>query len=199
MAVIDNRSLGLLLACYGDTAQARAAGQAQIREATARGQRAVANIGRGIVTIADLRSGQYEAAVGSCLPVVRDDHPFAAEWMLPELIEAAVRSDQQQVARTAFATLADRTSAAATPWALGIRARCQALLDDGSQAEAAYLEAISQLERTRAAVDLARAHLLYGEVAAPRPTTARRPRPTPHRQRHVPRHGRGRIRRTSRR
>ena len=163
MVGIDSRSLGLLLVCYGDTAEARAAGQAQIREATARGQRAVANIGRGIVAIADLRSGQYEAAVGSCLPVIRDDHPFAAEWMLPELIEAAVRSDQRQVARTAFATLADRTSAAATPWALGIRARCQALLDDTGQAEAAYLEAISQLERSRAAVDLARAHLLYGQ------------------------------------
>jgi DNA-binding CsgD family transcriptional regulator len=123
----------------------------------------VANIGRGIVTLAYLRSGQYEAAVGSCLPVIRDDHPFTAEWLLPELIEAAVRSDQQQVARTAFATLADRTSVAATPWALGIRARCQALLDEGGQAEAAYLEAISQLERSRAAVDLARAHLLYGQ------------------------------------
>jgi DNA-binding CsgD family transcriptional regulator len=159
----DSRSLGLLLVYYGDPAEARAAGQAQIREATARGQGAVANIGRGIVTIADLRSGQYEAAVGSCLPVIRDDHPFTAEWMLPELIEAAVRSDQQQVARTAFATLADRTGAAATPWALGIRARCQALLAEGSQAEAAYLEAISQLERSRAAVDLARAHLLYGQ------------------------------------
>jgi DNA-binding CsgD family transcriptional regulator len=160
---IDGRGLGLLLVCDGDTADARAAGQAQIREATARGQGAVANIGRGIVTMAYLRSGQYEAAVGSCLPVIRDDHPFTAEWLLPELIEAAVRSDQQQVARTAFATLADRTSVAATPWALGIRARCQALLDEGGQAEAAYLEAISQLERSRAAVDLARAHLLYGQ------------------------------------
>jgi DNA-binding CsgD family transcriptional regulator len=160
---VDSRSLGLLLVCYGDTAEARAAGQAQIRESTARGQRAAANIGRGIVTIADLRSGQYEAAVGSCLPVIRDDHPFTAEWLLPELIEAAVRSDQQEVARAAFATLADRTSAAATPWALGIRARCQALLDDDSEAEAAYLEAISQLEHSRAAVDLARAHLLYGQ------------------------------------
>jgi DNA-binding CsgD family transcriptional regulator len=160
---VDGRSLGLLLVCYGDTAEARAAGQAQIREATARGQGGVASIGRGIVTIADLRSGQYDAAVGSCLPVIRDDPPFTAEWLLPELIEAAVRSDQQEVARSAFATLADRTSAAATPWALGIRARCQALLYDDSEAEAAYLEAISQLEHSRAAVDLARAHLLYGQ------------------------------------
>jgi DNA-binding CsgD family transcriptional regulator len=160
---VDSRSQGLLLVYRGDTAKARAAGRAQIREGTARGQGAVVNLGQCIVTIADLRSGQNEAAVDSCLPVIRDDHPFTAEWMLPELIEAAVRSDQQQVARTAFTTLADRTSAAATPWAYGIRARCQALLDDGSQAEAAYLEAISQLERSRAAVDLARTHLLYGQ------------------------------------
>jgi DNA-binding CsgD family transcriptional regulator len=157
------RCRGLLLAYRGDTAKARADGQAQIREATARGQAAVANIGRSIVTIADLRSGQNEAAVDSCLPVIRDDHPLTAEWMLPELIEAAVRSDQQQTARAAFATLADRASAAATPWAHGIRARCQALLADGGQAEASYLEAISSLERSRAAVDLARAHLLYGQ------------------------------------
>ena len=160
---IDSRSLGLLLICYGETAEARAAGQTQIRQATARGQRGAANIGRGIVAIADLRSGQYEAAVGSCLPVIRDDHPFTTEWLLPELIEAAVRSDQHQVASSAFATLAERTSAAATPWALGIRARCQALLCDDSEAEAAYLEAISQLARSRAAVDLARAHLLFGQ------------------------------------
>ena len=163
MVGTDSRSRGLLLVSYGDIAQARAAGEAQIREATALGQGAVASIGRAIVTIADMHGGQYEAAVASCLPVIRDDHPFTAEWMLPELIEAAVRSDEQQVARTAFATLAERTGAAGTPWALGIRARCQALLDEGSQAEAAYLEAISQLERSRAAVDLARAHLLYGQ------------------------------------
>lgn len=160
---IDSRSLGLLLICYGETAEARAAGQAQIRQATARGQRGAANIGRGIVALADLRSGQYEAAVGSCLPVIRDDHPFTTEWLLPELIEAAVRSDQHQVASSAFATLDERTSAAATPWALGIRARCQALLCDDSEAEAAYLEAISQLEHSRGAVDLARSHLLYGQ------------------------------------
>jgi DNA-binding CsgD family transcriptional regulator len=160
---IDSRSQGLLLAYRGDTAMARAAGQAQIRESTARGQGALADVGRWIVTIAGLRSGQNEAAVDCCLPVIRHDHPLTAEWMLPELIEAAVRSDQPQVARAAFTTLADRTAAAATPWAHGIRARCQALLEDGSQAEASYLEAISQLERSRAAVDLARAHLLYGQ------------------------------------
>jgi DNA-binding CsgD family transcriptional regulator len=159
---IDSRSEGLLLAYRGELSRARASGQAQIREATARGQGAVADIGRCIVVLADVCAGHNEAAVDSCLPVTRNDHPLTAELMLPELIEAAVRSDRQQVARTAYTVLAGRAETAATPWALGIRARCQALLEDGSQAEGAYVEAISQLEHSHAAVDLARTHLLYG-------------------------------------
>ncbi len=95
--------------------------------------------------------------------MIQDDQAFLTEAMLPELIEAAARSGNHEVARSAFAVLANRTRTAGTPWALGIRARCQALLDDGSDAETAYLEAISQLGRSHAAVDLARTHLMYGE------------------------------------
>jgi DNA-binding CsgD family transcriptional regulator len=160
---IDSRNEGLLLAYRGETARARAAGLAQIRESTARGQGLLADIGRSIIAVADMRAGQFEAATDAALPVIEHDTPFTAETTLPELIEAAVRSGQQDVARSAFATLADRTTTAGTPWALGIRARCQALLDDGSDTEAAHREAISQLGRSHAAVDLARAHLLYGQ------------------------------------
>jgi DNA-binding CsgD family transcriptional regulator len=160
---IDSHSEGLLLAYRGEIAAARAAAVAQICESTARAQAVPANAGRIIVAIADLRAGQFEAAVDAALPVIEDDLPLAAELTLPELIEAAVRSDHRKVADRAFAILADRASTAATPWALGLRARCQALLEQGSTAETEYLEAISQLERSRAAVDLARAHLLYGQ------------------------------------
>jgi DNA-binding CsgD family transcriptional regulator len=160
---IHSHSEGLVMAYRGETAEARAAGFAQIREATARGQGLLADIGRAIVAFADEQAGQFEAAVDAALPVIHDNTPFMAETTLPELIEAAVRSDQAEVARSAFATLAERTTTAGTPWALGIRARCQALLDGGGDAEAAHLEAISQLESSHAAVDLARAHLQYGQ------------------------------------
>ncbi len=163
MLGIDSRNEGLLLAYRGETARARAAGLAQIRESTARGQGLLADIGRSIIAVADMRAGHFEAAVDAALPVIQHDTPFTAETTLPELIEAAVRSGHQDVARSAFATLADRTTTAGTPWALGIRARCQALLEDGSDTEAAHREAISQLGRSHAAVDLARAHLLYGQ------------------------------------
>ena len=59
--------------------------------------------------------------------------------------------------------LEERTGAAGTDWALGVRASSRALLTDGQAAEPLYREAIERLERTRIAVQLARAHLVYGE------------------------------------
>jgi DNA-binding CsgD family transcriptional regulator len=160
---IDSGADGLLLAYRGQIAEARAAGLAQVRQSTARGQSAPAWMGRSILATAELLAGHCGAAVDAALAVIRDDPVFTAEMTLPELIEAAVRSDQRPVAEGAFATLADRAGTARTPWALGLRARCQALLEEDGQAEAAYLEAITLLGRSQASVDLARTHLLYGQ------------------------------------
>ena len=83
--------------------------------------------------------------------------------VLVELIEGAARSGQSVRAETAFADLVATTQAAGSDWALGIEARCRALLSDGATAEAAYQEAIDRLEGTKIRGELARAHLLYGE------------------------------------
>jgi DNA-binding NarL/FixJ family response regulator len=90
-------------------------------------------------------------------------HQFLAIWMLTELIEAAARSAQPQLAGQALELLAGTTQASGTDWALGIEARCRALLSDGDAAEQLFQEAIHRLAGARLRVQLARAHLLYGE------------------------------------
>jgi DNA-binding CsgD family transcriptional regulator len=84
-------------------------------------------------------------------------------WALVELIEAAVRSGEPELAADALSQLSETTGAAGTDWALGIEARSRALLSDDEAAERLYREAIERLARTRIRTELARAHLLYGE------------------------------------
>jgi hypothetical protein len=84
-------------------------------------------------------------------------------WGLPELVEAAVRSDNADAARLRAIDYSERTQASGTDWALGLEARSRALLSEGEVADRLYCEAIERLGRTRVRIDLACAHLLYGE------------------------------------
>jgi DNA-binding CsgD family transcriptional regulator/tetratricopeptide (TPR) repeat protein len=82
---------------------------------------------------------------------------------LVELITAAARSGQPELARDAFGRFTLMARASASDWALGLDARCRALLADGDEADPLYREAIDRLGRTRIRGELARAHLQYGE------------------------------------
>jgi DNA-binding CsgD family transcriptional regulator len=84
-------------------------------------------------------------------------------WPLPELVEGAVRAGHAELARDALERLCVTTQPAGTDWALGIEARCRALLTTGEPAQRLYREAITRLGRTRLRPELARAQLLYGE------------------------------------
>jgi DNA-binding CsgD family transcriptional regulator len=79
------------------------------------------------------------------------------------LVEAGARSGAHDEATAALGRLEERTSAVSTDWALGVQAWSRALLTDGEAAESLYREAIERLGRSRVAVHLARAHLVYGE------------------------------------
>jgi DNA-binding NarL/FixJ family response regulator len=88
---------------------------------------------------------------------------FVSTWALPELIEAAARTEQIARATEALQRLVGETSVADSDWGLGIQARARALLSEGDEAERSYQEAIERLGRTRVRPQLARAHLVYGE------------------------------------
>jgi DNA-binding CsgD family transcriptional regulator len=107
--------------------------------------------------------GRYEEAL---TPARRaSEYPLElcpSNWGLIELIEAAVRSGETRVAGDAFERLTETTGAAGTEWALGVESRSRALLGSGD-ADELYRQSIDHLGRTGMKVDLARAHLLYGE------------------------------------
>jgi DNA-binding CsgD family transcriptional regulator len=108
--------------------------------------------------------GRYETALAEAQQAAEETPElYVSGWALPELIEAASRTGQTQLAAGALGRLAEATSIGQTDWGQGIYARCRALLRDGENAEGAYREAIERLSRTTLRPELARAHLLYGE------------------------------------
>jgi len=108
--------------------------------------------------------GRYEPAVAQAQQASEQvPELFTSMWVLPELIEAASRTGQAQLAADALGRLAEATSVAQTDWGPGIYARSRALLSDGEDAEGWYRQAVDRLSRTALRPELARAHLLYGE------------------------------------
>ena len=89
--------------------------------------------------------------------------PFVAACVLPELVEAAVRSGQPRRAAEGLRRLSAMASIKGADWASGLEARTRALLSEGDSADHSYAEAVERLGRTPLRPDLARAHLLYGE------------------------------------
>jgi DNA-binding CsgD family transcriptional regulator len=108
--------------------------------------------------------GRYDEALTAAQQAAEDTYAsWWRNWGLVELVEAAARSGKAELAVDAVGQLSQTTAATGTDWALGVEARSRALLAEGDAVETLYREAIERLERTRVRVELARAHLLYGE------------------------------------
>src|SRR5215207_3443219 len=109
--------------------------------------------------------GRYEEAFSAVREVV-DVAPHSALSMPSagdELVEAAARAGERRIAERALERLTLTARPSGSDWARGVEARSRALLSDGDAAERLYQEAIKRLRRTRVRLQLARAHLLYGE------------------------------------
>jgi DNA-binding CsgD family transcriptional regulator len=137
---------------------------ATIREATAGGQGTAVQYARWARSAVLNGLGRYAEALAAA-QAASDDTPelFVSAWALSELVEAATRSNEAELARDGVDRLAAITAVAGTEWALGIAARAQALVSAGDSAERLYAAAIERLGATRLRPELGRSHLLYGE------------------------------------
>ena len=156
-------SAGLLVAWRGVEAEALEFFNQAHQNATTRGEgRAIGALGY-VSAVLYNGLGRYEAALASAQAGCEYEDFGLYGFSLVELVEAGARSGAHEVAAAALQRLEERTSAVGTEWALGTQAWSRALLSDGQAAESLYREAIERLGRTRVAVHLARAHLVYGE------------------------------------
>ena len=125
-------------------------------------------LGRSVIShyassVLDNGLGRHDAARDAAWQAFERDRVGYGPFLVPELAEAASRTGDTALVRAALEWLSERTRVTPTEWALGIEARVRALLSEGDVAERLYRESIDRLGRTRVRVELARAHLLYGE------------------------------------
>ncbi|WP_328745262.1 AAA family ATPase [Streptomyces sp. NBC_00285] len=148
----------------GREGEARALIDANLGEAVPRGQGATVTVTRWYEAVLCNGLGQYAQALAAAREAAAEPREFSSpRWALVELIEAAVRSGSPESATDALERVSETTRASGTNWALGVEARSRALLSEGDSADRLYREAIERLGRTRVRMELARAHLLYGE------------------------------------
>jgi DNA-binding CsgD family transcriptional regulator len=151
----------MLAAWRGQDAAASELIEATLREAAVRGLGVIPATYAASVLHNGL--GRHDAARDAAWRVFERDPVGYGPLVVPELAEAASRTGDTPFVRATLEWISERTRATPTEWALGIEARVRALLNDGDSAESLYRESITRLARTRVRVELARAHLLYGE------------------------------------
>ena len=161
----DRTDAGRLIvaAWRGREADARDLAAETLRGAFARGRGSELSFVHHALAILEVGLGSYDAALEEAREATASGSLYVSTTTMPEVVEAAVRSDRRTEAQTALSHLEGSARAAGTDWGLGMLARSSALLAEGDSADALYLEAIQRLGRCRVRPHLARAHLLYGE------------------------------------
>jgi DNA-binding CsgD family transcriptional regulator len=107
--------------------------------------------------------GRHEAARDAAWQAMQPDPIGYGSFLIPELVEAASKIGDPAPLEFARLWLSERTSVLNSEWLHGIATRVNALLSDGDEADSLYRQSIAHLSASRARIELARAHLLYGE------------------------------------
>ena len=154
------RSARMTLAAWrGQEAEASELIEATLDEATAHGW--TTNAYARAVLYNGL--GRHDAARDAAWQAFGNDPIAAGPFLVTELGEAASRTGDLELVRTALEWLSERTRVTPNDWALGIEARLRALLSEGDLADSLYRESIVRLSRAPVRAELARTRLLYGE------------------------------------
>ena len=148
-----------LAAWRGQEAEASELIEATLDEATAHGW--TLNAYASAVLYNGL--GRHDVARDAAWQAFGRDPIGSGPFLVPELGEAASRTGDVELVRTALEWLSERTRVTPTDWALGIEARVRALVSEGDVADSLYRESITRLRRAPVRAELARSHLLYGE------------------------------------
>ena len=151
----------MLAAVRGDSAELQALLEWGWRNTAERGEGSAHGLALWLSAVLHNGHGDYADALAAARQACEHEDVMAYGRALAELIEASVRSGEPPgEAMAALGRLSERTRASGTEWALGVEARCRALLSDD---ESFYRESVERLARSRAVVELARSRLLYGE------------------------------------
>jgi len=122
---------------------------------------------RSVAEVSAMRAynclGRYEDVLAVGLSHCERHPQKGVGFAIAEMVEAAARTGATGIAQDAMLRLCERTRLAGTDYALGVEARSQALMSDDEGAEFFYRESVQRLEQTRMKLELARAHLVYGE------------------------------------
>lgn len=154
----------LLEALRGDEPHSSTFIETAIDLASARGEGTAVRIGRWSSAVVANGLGRYEQALSMALQATDGALEFfITPWVLPEVVEAAVRTGNDTVAAGAIERLRGSTEHSDNDWALGILARGLALVSKGAVAERHHREAVERLGHTALRPEHARSHLLYGE------------------------------------
>jgi DNA-binding CsgD family transcriptional regulator len=150
-------------ALKGHTADTEPLISASVEEAGANGPLVGVTVAQWSAAVLYNGLARYEQALAAAQISAQIPELWVSVWVLPELVEAAVRVGEADQAGGALDRLADAAEPCDTDWAQGILARCRALVSRGARADGLYRRAIERLGRTQLRPELARAHLVYGE------------------------------------
>jgi DNA-binding CsgD family transcriptional regulator len=135
----------------------------ELAEAAGRGEESTISFAEYAAAVVYNGLGRYELGLAAAQRSNEHHARKAGGSAQVEVVEAAARTGEHELAVAAFGYLCETTRPSDTDWARGIEARAGALIAEADEAEALYRQAVELLGRTSARTDLARAHLLYGE------------------------------------